>query len=60
MSDRYFVESPIQADRATLVGPEAHHLLHVMRAGPGDAVVLFDGSGAEFDAIVQRATRAEV
>jgi 16S rRNA (uracil1498-N3)-methyltransferase len=60
MTDRYFVESPIQADRATLVGPEAHHLLHVMRAKPGAEVVLFDGSGAEFDAVVQRTTRAEV
>ena len=60
MTDRYFVESPIRADRATLVGPEAHHLIHVMRAGPGDAVVLFDGSGAEFDAVVERSTRAEV
>jgi 16S rRNA (uracil1498-N3)-methyltransferase len=60
MSDRYFVESPIQTDRATLTGPEAHHLLHVMRAKPGAEVVLFDSSGAEFDAVVERTTRAEV
>lgn len=25
--------------------PEAHHLLHVLRAGPGDAVSIFDGAG---------------
>ena len=33
MSDRYFVESPLVSDRAVLAGAEAHHLLHVMRAG---------------------------
>ena len=35
MSDRYFVDSPIASDRATLAGAEAHHLLHVMRAVAG-------------------------
>ena len=45
MSDRYFVDEPISADRVTLSGPEAHHLIHVMRAAPGTRVTLFDGSG---------------
>ncbi len=35
-------------------------MLHVMRAGPGTRVVLFDGSGAEFAAEVRRAGRGEV
>jgi 16S rRNA (uracil1498-N3)-methyltransferase len=60
MSDRFFVETPICGDRVTLGGPEAHHLLHVMRARAGDRVVLFDGSGAEFPAVVARLGRAEV
>jgi 16S rRNA (uracil1498-N3)-methyltransferase len=60
MADRYFAETPISGDRALLAGPEAHHLVHVMRAGLGDRVVLFDGSGAEFTAEVQRVGRAEV
>ena len=60
MPDRYFVESPICEDTALLVGPEAHHLIHVMRAKPGTRVVLFDGSGAEFAARVERIDRAEV
>jgi 16S rRNA (uracil1498-N3)-methyltransferase len=60
MSDRYFVEQPVTGDRALLVGPEAHHLIHVMRAQPGDRVVLFDGSGAELDAVVRKLARSEV
>jgi 16S rRNA (uracil1498-N3)-methyltransferase len=60
MSDRYFVDSPIAADRAVLSGAEAHHLLHVMRAAPGSQVTLFDGTGWEFEAVVQRTGRAEV
>jgi len=60
MPPRYFSPSPLAGDRALLAGPEAHHLLHVMRAGPGDRVVLFDGSGAEFDAVVERPGRNEV
>lgn len=60
MADRYFVETPILGPRAVLVGDEAHHLLHVMRAKPGQAVTIFDGSGAEFAARVERLGRSEV
>jgi 16S rRNA (uracil1498-N3)-methyltransferase len=35
-----------------LSGSEAHHLLHVMRASPGEHVVLFDGRGGQYDAEV--------
>ena len=60
MSDRYFVDEPISPGRVVLAGPEAHHLIHVMRAAPGMQIVLFDGSGAEFPAIVQQVGRNEV
>ena len=60
MSDRYFVESPITTDQVLLAGPEAHHLIHVMRAKAGSHVTLFDGSGCQFDACVQRIGRTEV
>jgi 16S rRNA (uracil1498-N3)-methyltransferase len=58
MADRYFVDDPITADSAVLAGPEAHHLIHVMRAKPGTEVVLFDASGCEFAARVERIGRA--
>lgn len=59
MADRYFVETPIGTDRVRLAGPEAHHLIHVMRAKPGAEVWLFDGSGAEFRARVENISRSE-
>ena len=59
MTHRYFIEQPIDQDSATLTGPEAHHLLHVMRAKPGDQVVLFDGSGDEFLSRVEKLRRSE-
>jgi 16S rRNA (uracil1498-N3)-methyltransferase len=60
MTDRYYAETPISGPAAKLTGPEAHHLIHVMRASPGSRVILFDGSGAEFTARVERVGRAEV
>lgn len=59
MSDRFYSSQPITSDRATLDGPEAHHLLHVMRAAVGASVTLFDGSGTEFMAVVEAVRRAE-
>lgn len=60
MSERFFSEQPITGDTASLVGGEAHHLLHVMRLKTGDRAVLFDGHGAEFDAEVERSGRSDV
>ena len=60
MSERFFSANPIEGERATLAGPGAHHLLHVMRGKPGDRVLLFDGSGAEFTAEVVACKRTEV
>ncbi len=60
MTDRYFVENPIEGRQARLSGAEAHHLAHVMRAKLGDEVVVFDGSGAEFVARVEHLGRSEV
>jgi len=60
MADRYFVDQMIDGSLARLVGNEAHHLAHVMRARPGDLVTLFDGSGAEFTGRVETVGRAEI
>jgi 16S rRNA (uracil1498-N3)-methyltransferase len=60
MADRYFVPDPIKGDRARIVDDQAHHLAHVMRARPGDKVVLFDGSGSEWKARVTHVGRSDV
>ena len=57
MADRYFSSQKIEfsendTPEFVLDGEEAHHLLRVMRAKSGDLLTLFDGSGAEFDAVV--------
>ena len=59
MSDRFYSPTPITTERVTLDGPEAHHLLHVMRAAVGTEITLFDGSGAEFPAVVEVLRRSE-
>jgi 16S rRNA (uracil1498-N3)-methyltransferase len=50
MSDRFYVESSIGGDSATLTGQEAVHVRRVLRARVGDRIQLFDGSGCEFAA----------
>jgi 16S rRNA (uracil1498-N3)-methyltransferase len=60
MSDRFFSTTPITDDRATLMGSEAHHLAHVMRAQVGQTVTLFDGSGSEFSAQIKSIGKSEI
>jgi len=60
MADRFFSDVPITSDRVALSGAEAHHLIHVLRAAPGVRVVLFDGLGDEFQAVVAQITRRSV
>lgn len=47
MSERFFVAQLTTTGEITLSGPEAHHLIHVMRGHVGQQVVLFDGLGHE-------------
>jgi 16S rRNA (uracil1498-N3)-methyltransferase len=60
MSERFFVTSPVTANRAQLDGAEAHHLTHVMRAKAGDLVTLFDGTGCEFEARIETVGKSNV
>jgi len=39
---------------------KAHHVAHVLRLGPGDAVTLFDGRGIAYDASISKCARGEV
>jgi 16S rRNA (uracil1498-N3)-methyltransferase len=59
MSERFYSSRLVTGDYITLDGPEAHHLLHVMRAKVGAAITVFDGSGAEFEGAVDTLKRAE-
>jgi 16S rRNA (uracil1498-N3)-methyltransferase len=60
MTERYFLDEPPCGERARLVGPEAHHFLHVMRGTAGAEILVFDGGGAEYLARAVAATRSQV
>jgi len=60
MPDRYYSSEPIDGSTVTLAGSEAHHLLHVMRAKPGFALIVFDGQGGQFAAEVATCKRSTV
>jgi 16S rRNA (uracil1498-N3)-methyltransferase len=52
MTARYYAPHLTGGDSCELDGAEFHHLTRVMRARPGDQVVLFDGAGHAADAEV--------
>lgn len=60
MMDRYFSETPLTDSIAILTGSEAHHLLHVMRAKVGEKLIVFDGTGGQFEAAISRCGRSEI
>lgn len=60
MSQRFFSDEPLKQSSARLGGNEAHHILHVMRLAVGDEVVLFDGSGVECVARIEKLGRSDI
>lgn len=60
---RVFVEKPAQLQHgATIELPDraAHHVLNVLRLRAGATLVLFDGSGGEYDAVLRACHRRSV
>ena len=53
-------EASLDRPQARLDGPEAHHLIHVMRLSVGEEILLFDGSGVECRARIERLGRSDV
>ena len=48
---RLYVESPLAEGRAVETSPaQAHYLAHVMRARPGETILLFNGADGEWRA----------
>ena len=57
---RFFSETAIgDTPSVTLAGSEHQHLTKVLRAQPGQQVILFDGSGYEFEATIQNIRRSK-
>jgi 16S rRNA (uracil1498-N3)-methyltransferase len=57
---RLFVEAPLAPGTLAIEGPQAHYLLHVMRAKPGDPVRLFDDATGEWLAEVAQVNRRDL
>lgn len=53
----FFDPSRLSGDVLTLDGPDVHHLVRVLRLGPGDALTALDGAGAAYDAVVESASK---
>jgi 16S rRNA (uracil1498-N3)-methyltransferase len=60
MADRFYTPDALGPGEAFLTGAEAHHLTTVRRIGPGDEVVLFNGDGNEYPALVVVAGKKQV
>ncbi|MFH1019522.1 MAG: 16S rRNA (uracil(1498)-N(3))-methyltransferase [Pseudomonadota bacterium] len=62
MSLRRFFINPanITGETAQLTGPEAHHLRTVLRLSPGDPIIFFDGTGARYQARIERILKDRV
>jgi 16S rRNA (uracil1498-N3)-methyltransferase len=57
---RFLLRTPPERGRAALDPEIARHVVKVLRLAEGDAVVLFDGRGTEWDGVIERATKREV
>lgn len=57
MAERFFYAGPLSAAVVRLEGEEFHHLVHVCRHRLGERVVLFNGDGREYVAVIHGLTR---
>ena len=63
MSTHYFLSEQLERlteGRVILTGPEAQHLIRVLRAKLGDEELLFDGTGREYRGRIERIGRGEI
>ena len=58
---RFFVESiPATEGRVTISGPEANHIIRVLRMGAGDRLILLDNAGLRFQALIESVDRKDL
>jgi 16S rRNA (uracil1498-N3)-methyltransferase len=59
MAERFYIPYTPEGDVAILEGAESHHLARVMRAKQGDRLILFDGTGVEYQAEIEEIGKRE-
>jgi len=58
---RFFIDpQQVSGNHAILTGPEAHHLIAVLRLKVGEHVLLFDGGGQTYEAQIDRVAGGRV
>ena len=60
MNARFYAPASARGKTVALPDDEGQHLTRVLRLKPGSPIVVFDGRGHEFDAVVEKAGKAEV
>ncbi|MCS7159397.1 MAG: 16S rRNA (uracil(1498)-N(3))-methyltransferase [Gemmatales bacterium] len=60
MAERFFYPGPLEAGLVHLSGDEMHHMIHVCRLRAGDRVILFNGDGREYQAVIRHIRKREV
>lgn len=60
MSKFFLNKSQITGDRAVLTGQDVNHIVRVLRAGPGDALLLCDSEGTDYEARILTADRESI
>lgn len=56
----YIATDQISKDEPQLTGSDAHHVCTVLRLKAGDRIVVFDGSGNQYQALIKTADRKKV
>lgn len=63
-SRRFFVQpeesGKIEQESVIIDGPSAHHMINVIRVSVGDEVMLFDGSGHEYSAVIAEVKKSKL
>ena len=60
MSRFYVKPEQVKESRIYVDGPEAHHILDVMRLKKGDQTFIFDGTGKDYFGIIEETTRTSL
>ena len=60
---RFFVKTDpadLQNGRIIITGPDVNHITNVLRASKGDGLVLCDGAGTDYDAVIEQISRETI
>jgi 16S rRNA (uracil1498-N3)-methyltransferase len=60
MSYRFFTQSTANNGKIMLEGEQARHAIQVMRFDVGDEIILFDGSGTEYEARIDQVEKKQI